>query len=238
MEIRKEPKFSAQKVLIHAVPGAGKTTLAAKIGKNPLILDVENGASALGNVVDSSQLSTYEDFYKVMTDLFTLAKTGKLDYDNIVIDSIDELVRMIEAHQSGALANKDMKATIYKGDGAYGNGKKFMENEIRLRLFKFIDLFIKYNVTITLVAHSSIKSLMDSEGNRIDTVAPKMDEYLMNLFVEHMDEVYYLKNVDGHRSVVLESDGVVLAKNRVNRHGEVSLDDVDINDLLKPEERK
>ena len=57
----------------------------------------------------------------------------------------------------------------------------------------------------------------------------------MNLFVEHMDFVYYLKNVDGERSIVLESDGVVLAKNRVGRSGEVSLNDVNINDLLLPE---
>ena len=235
MQIRKEPTFTAQKLMIHGVSGSGKTTLASKVGKKALILDVENGASALSNVVDHSQLSDYESFYKVMSELFAQAKVGKLEYDNIVIDSIDELVRLIEAHQSGAAENKDMKATIYKGDGAYGNGKKFMENEIRLRLFKFIDLFIKYGVTITLVAHSNMKPLMDSEGNRIDTVAPKMDEYLMNLFVEHMDEVYYLKNVDGKRSLVLESDGVVLAKNRVGRHGEISLDDVDINTLLKPE---
>lgn len=237
MEIRKEPKFEAQKLLIHGVSGSGKTTLASKVGKKALILDVENGASAFGNVVDHSQLDSYEKFYKVLSELFAQAKAKKLEYDNIVIDSADELVRMIEAHQSGALETKDMKATIYKGDGAYGNGKKFMENEIRLRLFKFIDLFIKYGVTITLVAHSNMKSLMDSEGNRIDTVAPKMDEYLMNLFVEHMDEVYYLKNVDGHRSLVLESDGIVLAKNRVGRHGEVSLEDNDINKLLKPEEK-
>lgn len=238
MEIRKKPKFEAQKLLIHGTPGVGKSTLASKVGKNALILDVENGASAFSDVVDNSQLDTYEKFYKTLSEVFALAKAGKLEYDNIVIDSIDELVRLIEAHQSGALETKDMKATIYKGDGAYGNGKKFMENEIRLRLFKFIDLFTKYNVTVTLVAHSSIKSIMDSEGNRIDTVAPKMDEYLMNLFVEHMDEVYYLKKVGDERTLVLESDGVVLAKNRVRRKGEVSLADIDINTLLKPEEKE
>ena len=165
------------------------------------------------------------------------AKAGKLDYDNIVIDSIDEAVRMLEAKMGGAADSGDMKQTIYNGEGSYGNGKKFMENEIRLRLFKFLDAFTKYNVGVTLIAHASQKKLLDAEGNHLDTVAPKMDEYLMNLFVEHMDFVYYLKNVEGERKLVLESDGVVLAKNRVGRTSEVSLADHDINELLLPEKK-
>lgn len=238
VKIVTEPKHTAAKLLIYGLSGGGKTTLATKVGKKPLILDVENGANQLKCArIEQSEINSYEKFYKVLSELFTLAKTGKLEYDNIVIDSIDELVRMIEAHTSGAEETKDMKATIYKGDGAYGNGKKFMENEVRLRLLKFLDLFGKYNVGITLIAHASQKKLLDAEGNHLDTIAPKMDEYIMNLFVEHMDFVYYLKKSDdGERRIVTESDGIVLAKNRVGRSGEYSLSDIDVNDLLKPKE--
>ena len=237
LNIRKEPRPTAAKLLLYGLPGSGKTTLATKIGK-PIILDVENGAGYVEcDVIEHKDVSTAEDFYNTLKELFSLAKAGKLEYDNIVIDSIDEAVRMLEAKMSGATDNKDMKQTIYNGEGSYGNGKKFMENEIRLRLFKFLDLFTKYNVGITLIAHASQKKLLDAEGNHLDTVAPKMDEYLMNLFVEHMDFVYYLKNVDGERKLVLESDGVVLAKNRVHRTGEVALSEVDINELLLPEKK-
>lgn len=235
MKIRTEPKTTAPKVLVYGISGAGKTSLASKIGK-PLILDIEGGANYIkGAVVDQEDLNSYEKFYKTLKEIFAEVKSGKFEYDTIVIDTIDELVRMLEAHMSGAAETGDMKATIYKGEGAYGNGKKFMENEIRLRLLKMLDLFTKYNLGVVLVAHANSKELMDSEGNRVDTVSPKMDEYLMNLFVEHMDFVYYLKNTDGKRSVVMESDGIVLAKNRVGRHGEVELDQVDINKLFKPE---
>lgn len=233
LQIRTEPKPSAAKLLIYGLSGAGKTSLASKVGKKPLILDVENGANYMDcAVVDHSQLADADHFYGVLKELFVQAKSGKLEYDNIVIDSIDEAVRMLEAKMGGATDTGDMKQTIYNGDGSYGNGKKFMENEIRLRLFKILDAFTKYNVSVTLVAHANMKKLMDSEGNHIDTVSPKMDEYLMNLFVEHMDFVYYLKNIEGERKLVLESDGVVLAKNRVGKTGEVSLKDTDINDLL------
>lgn len=236
LNVRKEPSHTAYKLMVYGLPGAGKTTLAAKIGKNPLILDVENGAGYVkGNVIEHKDLNTVEKFYNVLRELLSLAKVGKLEYDNIIVDSVDEAVRMLEAKMSGATDSGDMKQTIYNGEGSYGNGKKFMENEIRLRLLKALDLLTNYGVSVTLITHANQKKLLDAEGNRLDTIAPKMDEYLMNLFVEHMDFVYYLKNVDGERSVVLESDGVVLAKNRVGRSGEVSLNDVNINDLLLPE---
>lgn len=236
LNVRKEPKHSAAKVLIYGLPGAGKTTLSTKIGKNPLIIDVENGASYInGDVIEHKDVDTVEKFYGVLKELFSLAKTGKLEYDSIVIDSIDETVRMLEAKMGGASDTGDMKQTIYNGEGSYGNGKKFMENEIRLRLLKCIDALTDYNVGVTLVAHANQKKLLDAEGNHLDTISPKMDEYLMNLFVEHMDFVYYLKNIDGERRLVLDSDGVVLAKNRVGRSGEVSLSEVDINKLLLPE---
>lgn len=236
LNVRKEPKHTAYKLMVYGLPGAGKTTLATKIGKNPLILDVENGAGYVeGNVIEHKDLNTVEKFYNVLRELLSLAKVGKLEYDNIIVDSVDEAVRMLEAKMSGATDSGDMKQTIYNGEGSYGNGKKFMENEIRLRLLKALDLLTNYGVSVTLITHANQKKLLDAEGNRLDTIAPKMDEYLMNLFVEHMDFVYYLKNVDGERSIVLESDGVVLAKNRVGRSGEVSLNDVNINDLLLPE---
>lgn len=237
LNIRKEPRPTAAKLLLYGLPGSGKTTLAATIGK-PIILDVENGAGYVNcDVVEHKDVGDAEKFYGVLKELFVQAKAGKLEYNNIVIDSIDEAVRMLEAKMSGASDNNDMKQTIYNGEGSYGNGKKFMENEIRLRLFKFLDAFTKYGVGVTLIAHASQKKLLDAEGNHLDTVAPKMDEYLMNLFVEHMDFVYYLKNVEGERRLVLESDGVVLAKNRVSRVGEVSLSETNINELLLPEQK-
>lgn len=239
LNVRKTPKPTAAKLLLYGTSGSGKTSLAAKIGKNPIILDVENGANYIDcAVIEHKDLNTVEKFYGVLKELFVQAKTGKLEYDNIVIDSIDEAVRMLEAKMGGAIDSGDMKQTIYNGEGSYGNGKKFMENEIRLRLLKTLDLFTAYNVSVTLVAHANMKKLMDSEGNHIDTVSPKMDEYLMNLFVEHMDFVYYLKNVEGERRLVLESDGVVLAKNRIGKTGEVSLKDTDINDLLTIKKEK
>ena len=56
----------------------------------------------------------------------------------------------------------------------------------------------------------------------------------MNVFVEWCDNVFYLKNINGERILVLEGDDNVLAKNRLNLTGEVKLVDTDINKLLIP----
>ena len=130
INVRKEPKPTAAKVLLYGLPGAGKSTLSAKIGKKPLLIDVENGANYLDcDVVEYKDVADAEKFYGVLKELFVMAKSRKLEYDNIIIDSIDEAVRMLEAKMGGATDSGDMKQTIYNGDGSYGNGKKFMENE-------------------------------------------------------------------------------------------------------------
>jgi hypothetical protein len=47
--------------------------------------------------------------------------------------------------------------------------------------------------------------------------------------------VFYLKkDLDGSRKLVLESDGIALAKNRLGKTGEVDIDQTDINEVLKP----
>ena len=46
-----------------------------------------------------------------------------------------------------------------------------------------------------------------------------------------VDNVFYLKNIDGGRSLVLEGDSNVLAKNRLGLTGELELKDVDVNKM-------
>ena len=75
---------------------------------------------------------------------------------------------------------------------------------------------------------------MDADGVDTERIAPKIDINTMNVFVEWCDNVFYLKNIDGERYLVLEGDSNVLAKNRLDLTGEVKLADTDINNLLVP----
>jgi hypothetical protein len=79
---------------------------------------------------------------------------------------------------------------------------------------------------------------MDAEGVDIARIAPKIDINTMNVFVEWVDNVFYLKKTDGKRTLVLEENDNVLAKNRLGLTGEVDVDKLDINKLLIPKDGK
>ena len=226
----------APKMLLYGLSGVGKTTLAAKL-KNAVVLDVEGGAEFMDIPrVQKKDLQTYEAFYRALTELWSQAERGKdgRQFDNIIIDSVDWLVRLIVEHAAG-IDSKNLTETLNKSNGGYGNGKQVLENEIRSRLIPTFNKLIAQGYGITLVAHAKQTKLLDGDGNKLETIAPKIDENTMNVFVEWADFVYYLKsNDEGKRTLVLDSDGVALAKNRIGKHGTVSLsdEDFDINNLI------
>ena len=81
--------------------------------------------------------------------------------------------------------------------------------------------------------------MMDADGVDTERITPKIDTNTMNVFVEWVDNVFYLKkDQNGDRVLVLDSDMNALAKNRLNLTGEVKLADVDINKLLMPKKEK
>lgn len=219
---------TAPKLMIYGLAGTGKSTLAGKIERS-LFIDIEGGLNYL-DVPRTEQILTYDDFYKTLAEIYR----GKKEYDNLVIDSVDWLVRIIKEKAAGTTKNS-LTETLNKSNGGYGNGKQVLENEIRTRLIPMFNLLIKTGYGITLVAHADKKTVMTSEGYDADQITPKIDETTMNAFVEWCDFVFYLKNNGGERELVLESDDASLAKNRTNMHGSVKLSDIDINKLLKGE---
>ncbi len=232
MQILKGQELTAPKFMIYGLSGVGKSSLAAKL-KNPLFLDFEGGLNYLG-VDRSAQYVNLDDFYTDIVELYHKAKDGKREYDTIVIDSVDWLVRKTVEKAAGIDKNS-LEMTLNKSNGGYGNGKAVLENHIRSKLLPWLVILNKYGYGICLIAHADRKTLMDEDGIDTDRVAPKIDVNTMNIFVEWCDNVFYLKkNSSGERTLILDGDDNVLAKNRLNLHGEVNLADIDINKLLTP----
>lgn len=233
MEILRGQTLIAPKLLIYGSSGSGKSSLAAKL-KKPLFLDFEGGLSYLG-VDRTPQIVDLDTFYTYLVELYRKAqsKEGR-EYDNIVIDSADWMVRKVVEKAAGI--NKDnLEMTLNKANGGYGNGKAALENQIRTKLLPMLVTLNKQGYGICLIAHADRKTLMDEDGVDTDRVAPKIDVNTMNIFVEWADAVFYLKkNSDGERTIVLDGDENTLAKNRVGLHGEVKLSEIDINEILKP----
>lgn len=231
MEVLKGQTLTAPKLMLYGLSGVGKSSLAAKL-KNPLFLDFEGGLNYLG-VDRTPQYLDLDVFYKDLVELYHKAKAGKREYDTIVIDSVDWLVRKVVEKAAG-IDKHNLTETLNRSNGGYGNGKQVLENQIRTMLLPMLVTLNKQGYGICLVAHAERKDLMDADGVDTERIAPKIDVNTMNAFVEWCDNVFYLKNIDGERYLVLEGDSNVLAKNRLELTGEVKLADVNINELLIP----
>ena len=236
MQVIKQATPTAPKLMIYGLSGVGKSTLASKL-KNPIFIDMEGGLNYM-DVDRTPTLTSYASALKVLGELFNVAEAGKREYDTIVIDSVDWLVRKVVEKAAGIDKNK-LDETLNRSNGGYGNGKQVLENHIRTYLLPLLVTLNKQGYGICLIAHADRKVLMNSDGSDIEQIAPKIDVNTMNTFVEWCDNVFFLKrDISGERVLVLESDEVALAKNRLGRTGEVKLSEIDINELLTPEKKK
>lgn len=233
MKVIKQATPTAPKLMIYGLSGVGKSTLASKL-KNPIFIDMEGGLNYM-DVDRTPTLTKVDEFYTVLAELYNTAKDGKREYDTIVIDSADWLVRKVVEKAAGIDKTK-LDETLNRSNGGYGNGKQVLENHIRTKLLPMLVLLNKQGYGICLIAHADRKTLMSSEGNDVEQITPKIDVNTMNVFVEWCDNVFYLKkDIAGERILVLESDDVALAKNRLSLTGEVKLSETDINKLLMPQ---
>lgn len=232
MQVLKGQTLTAPKLMLYGLSGVGKSSLAAKLRK-PLFLDFEGGLNYLG-VDRTPQYLDLDEFYKDLIELYRKAEAGKREYDTLVIDSVDWLVRKVVEKAAG-IDKHNLTETLNRSNGGYGNGKQVLENQIRTMLLPLLVSLNKQGYGICLVAHAERKDLMDADGVDTERIAPKIDINTMNVFVEWCDNVFYLKNINGERILVLEGDDNVLAKNRLNLTGEVKLADTDINKLLIPQ---
>lgn len=232
MEVIKGKTLTAPKVMIYGLAGVGKSTLASKMSK-PIFLDFEGGLNYM-DVARTPQIQSLDEFYM---DLGELYRKAEREYDTIVIDSADWLVRKVVEKAAG-IDSKNLEETLNRSNGGYGNGKQVLENHIRTKLLPTLVALNKKGYGICLIAHAERKDMMDAEGVDVERISPKIDVNTMNVFVEWCDNVLYLKrDNEGERVLVLESDNIALAKNRLGLTGEVKLSEIDINKLLTAKEK-
>lgn len=232
MELIRGITPTAPKILLYGLSGAGKSSLAAKL-KNPIFLDIEGGLNFI-DCVRTPQITSLKSFYEYLRGLYN---TEKREFDTIVIDSADWLVRLT-TEQAAGIDRNNLEMTLNKSNGGYGNGKQVLENHIRTKLLPTLVAMNTKGYGICLIAHAESKTMMDADGVNSEQITPKIDANTMSVFVEWVDNVLYLKkDAEGKRTLVFESDDVALAKNRLGLTGEKDLSEIDINKLLTMKEK-
>ena len=233
LDIVTDAVYSAPKLLIYGLAGSGKSTLASKL-EAPLFFDFEGGVDALGvarNRQTYKGRTGLDSFYEDLAEFYR-ERTKYGQFKTIVIDSADWLMRCAVERAAG-IDKFNLTETLNKSNGGYGNGKQVLENEIRTRLIPALSMVNELGITVCLIAHADTRHVMDADGVNEDKVAPKIDVNTMNVFVEWVDDVFYLKkDSTGARKLLVESDMNALAKNRLGLTGEYDINETDINELL------
>lgn len=219
MKIVTGKKLTAPTVMIYGLSGAGKSTLAATLTK-PVFLDIEGGLKYIDVAKTESTIKTADEF---MECLLELIKAPQREYNYIVIDSIDWLVKLFEAKVSGAGQGKTLERlmesatlTLNKAQGGYGNGAQTLENYVRTVLIKVLKMLNDKGYGIIFIAHADRKTLLDADGTNIERLAPKMDIRSMNVFIEYVDNLFYIKrDDDGVRHLIVNPTDIITAKNRI-----------------------
>ena len=215
MQILTEATPTAPKFMVYSLPGIGKTTLASKLEKS-LILDIEGGANKI-KTPRTTQITKLEEFY---SDLVELWKAPKREFDYIVIDTVDWLVRLVINDVAGIDKNP-LTETLNRSNGGYGNGKQVLDNHVRVKLLPMLIALNKKGYGICLLAHADKKTMMDSDGTTIEQIAPKIDPTTLNAFMEWCDAIFFLKKD-------LAGDRVLTGEWNLAKDG-------DINELLNKE---
>lgn len=233
--------FIANNFVVH---NCGKSTLASTLPR-PLFIDVEGGLNFL-DVARTKVMSNYSQTVKTIAEIGKNAEEYKKQFDTIVIDSIDWLVRQAVEKTSGTVyvgedlkLKRDLNAVLGKSHGGFGNGKQVLENHIRADLIPALRTLNNMGFIICLIAHAERKELMEGDGTNYERIAPKIDPTTLNAFLEWCDDIFYLKkDASGTRTLLLDSDDAALAKNRVGATGEVTVTDNTLNEVLKLNKEK
>jgi len=178
MKITKGKQTKPQRVVVYGVESVGKTTFASKFPK-PLFIDVEGGTSHLD--VDRCGVETGEEL------LSAIAECAALDYQTIVVDSIDWCERLI--------TEQLLIETKKKSIEDFGYGKGWVQVAERMaRLLNSLDKLTEAGKHVVLVAHSKVQRVEPPDlMAAYDRYELKMSKQCSPLIKEWADELWFFR---------------------------------------------
>lgn len=208
----------APKGIVYGSPGAGKTTFGASADR-PLIVDCENGAAH----VQCHRTPYLASWSEMQMWLDCLAESDH-EYQTVVIDSVDWLLRRIEEHVAGVDGTPNgMKQTLNRSHGGYGNGRQVLKNYVYQYLLPVLDRLVNAGVAVLLLAHATRREIVTIDGITVEKSAPEIHPELANTMIEWSDFVGAIRLAGQERELVLHETPQLVAKNRYGIHESLPL---------------
>ena len=194
MKVIKGIQVGPRKVLVYGRHGVGKSSWAAS-APNPLFLSTEDGTGDL----DVARSRVYSTLGQFRDDVLHLNTSGKLEYDSLVVDSVDWLEKLIH---KDVVQNYD-KTIESIAEIPYGRGYEHALDTMRGILLALSRIQNKqledydHGVHIILVAHASISKYEDPVTEAYDRITPALHvngkgKGAALEVQEWCDEVFYL----------------------------------------------
>ena len=181
MKITQATCGSAPIVLIYGSEGRGKTSLAAKFPK-PVAMLLERGLPSGVKLDAIDGLGAYDAVIEAIKSLYQDAQ----GYQTLIIDTLDALEPMLLEHVCVEHHWKNIEQPSY--------GKGFViADQQWLRFIKGITaLRDKHQMTIVLVAHSTIERFDDPRAPSYTAYWPKLHKRARHLILDACDVVGFL----------------------------------------------
>lgn len=151
-KIQKGPQEAPWSLVIQGADGVGKTQFGLACPA-PIFLKLESKDDELDD--HKYMPETWEDALGFCDDL-----TGAHDYQTFVVDTVDWLNDLVEAH----VVKKNNWTSMQDKKAEFGRGTDALLDEWRIFLSKLEQLRIKRKMNILLLAHTEIRRFSDPDA--------------------------------------------------------------------------
>ena len=176
-DIQTTHRKAPPRLLIHGVPGIGKSTFGASLDW-PIFIQCEDGLDG----VEAQAFALATSFDDVLAQLKTIFEEGRDHYKTIVIDTVDALERLIWAKVA-----RDHKCDSIEELG-YGKGYIFALNHWQT-LLTTLNFMRQNGFAICLLCHTSVKRFQSPTTEAYDRYELSLHKGSGALLVEWADIV-------------------------------------------------
>ena len=177
-------------ILNFGVSGIGKTSLGAS-APNPIFLQTEDGLGSL-NVSTFGVMKTFDEIMNAIGSLYS----EEHDFKTLVLDSCDHAEPLVWAQCCKDNGWKNIE------EPSYGRGYAAALDLWRVMLEGLRALRDERNMTVILLAHSTIQKFSAPDSESYDRYVPKMHKGASALVQETMDAILF----SNYRISTIKSD--------------------------------
>lgn len=193
--VEKQPVLA----LIFAPEGVGKTTFGAD-APGTVFMDVEGGSHFL-NTKRFPKPDKLQDVYDGIEQLMTQPH----DYKTLVVDTVDELERLVWEH----CCTRDGKSSIE--DYGFGRGYKEAQKEWVTLRNKLTDLQLATRMNIVLLGHAAVKTSKDPQMVDHDQFILRVHGSSASILKEWVNAVGFAN----HEAIIVQKDKDDKSTNKV-----------------------